>query len=43
MVKALERLDETKFSWFYFKIIVISGMGFLTDSYDLFVIGLVAK
>jgi MFS family permease len=37
----LETLDESKVSRFQVKIMFISGMGFFTDAYDLFVIGIV--
>jgi PHS family inorganic phosphate transporter-like MFS transporter len=36
----LARLDETKLNRFQLKIMFISGMGFFTDAYDLFVIGI---
>lgn len=38
----LRRLDEEdgKFSWHHLKIMIIAGIGFLSDSYDVFVIGL---
>jgi MFS transporter, PHS family, inorganic phosphate transporter len=34
-------LDESKISRFQLKIMFVSGMGFFTDAYDLFVIGIV--
>ncbi len=34
-------IDESKISRFQYKIMFVSGMGFFTDAYDLFVIGLV--
>src|SRR6201996_7109492 len=36
-----EALDESKISRFQWKIMFVSGMGFFTDAYDLFVIGIV--
>ncbi|CAA7045462.1 unnamed protein product [Microthlaspi erraticum] len=39
----LKSLDGAKTQWYHFTTIVISGMGFFTDSYDLFVISLVTK
>jgi MFS transporter, PHS family, inorganic phosphate transporter len=36
-----DRLDATKFNRFQLKIMFVSGMGFFTDAYDLFVIGIV--
>ena len=37
----LERLDDSKITRFQVKIMFVSGMGFFTDAYDLFVIGIV--
>lgn len=37
----LERLDAQKLTSFHWKATIVAGMGFLTDSYDLFVIGTV--
>ena len=34
-------LDDSKISRFQNKIMFVSGMGFFTDAYDLFVIGIV--
>jgi PHS family inorganic phosphate transporter-like MFS transporter len=42
-VKVLQALDQAKVQWFHFKAIIIAGMGFFTDSYDLFCIGLLTK
>jgi MFS transporter, PHS family, inorganic phosphate transporter len=36
-------LDDTKISRFQIKIMFVSGMGFFTDAYDLFVIGIVVE
>ena len=41
--KVLEQLDNASFSLYHVKIIIISGMGFFTDSYDLFCISLLTK
>jgi PHS family inorganic phosphate transporter-like MFS transporter len=38
---AFDALDEAKVSRFQWKIMFVSGMGFFTDAYDLFVIGIV--
>jgi MFS transporter, PHS family, inorganic phosphate transporter len=38
---AFSALDESKISRFQLKIMFVSGMGFFTDAYDLFVIGIV--
>ena len=37
----LARMDEAKLSRLHWKIMFISGMGFFTDAYDLFIIGVV--
>jgi MFS transporter, PHS family, inorganic phosphate transporter len=36
-----QQLDDSKISRFQIKIMFVSGMGFFTDAYDLFVIGIV--
>jgi hypothetical protein len=36
----LDSLDDSKTSRFQIKIMFVSGMGFFTDAYDLFVIGI---
>jgi MFS transporter, PHS family, inorganic phosphate transporter len=36
-------LDDTKINRFQLKIMFVSGMGFFTDAYDLFVIGIVVE
>jgi MFS transporter, PHS family, inorganic phosphate transporter len=38
---AFETLDDSKVTRFQWKIMFVSGMGFFTDAYDLFVIGIV--
>ena len=35
-------LDEASLSRFHLRAVVVSGMGFFTDAYDLFVIGIVS-
>jgi PHS family inorganic phosphate transporter-like MFS transporter len=40
---AFESLDETRVTRAQLKIMFISGMGFFTDAYDLFVIGIVVS
>ncbi|MBE7218120.1 MAG: MFS transporter, partial [Caulobacteraceae bacterium] len=37
----LEELDSSKITPLHWKIMFISGMGFFTDAYDLFIIGVV--
>jgi PHS family inorganic phosphate transporter-like MFS transporter len=38
---AFEKLDNTKFGWVHVKAILVAGIGFFCDAYDLFVINLV--
>ena len=33
-------MDNAKFGWFHIKACIVSGIGFYTDAYDLFIIGL---
>ena len=37
---ALEEIDNSGFGWTQVKMILIAGVGFLTDSYDIFAINL---
>eukprot|EP00727_Mastigamoeba_balamuthi_P005795 m51a1_g1835 putative mfs phs inorganic phosphate transporter (568) ;mRNA; f:550901-552741 len=39
--RVLRELDERPFGWFHIKTIIISGVGFFTDAYDIFIINLV--
>ena len=39
-VDLLVALDEAKLSRFHLRAVLVSGMGFFTDAYDLFVIGI---
>ncbi|KAB1998664.1 hypothetical protein ES319_D12G105200v1 [Gossypium barbadense] len=39
----LNALDAVKTQWYHFTTIVIVGMGFFTDAYDLFSISLITK
>lgn len=41
--KALANLDDAKLNWFHFRTCIISGVGFFTSAYDLFVINLVSN
>src|SRR5204863_9957888 len=36
----IEALDEASLSRFHLRAVLVSGMGFFTDAYDLFVIGI---
>ncbi|KAL5561887.1 hypothetical protein UlMin_031634 [Ulmus minor] len=42
-LKVLKTLDAAKTQWYHFTAIIIAGMGFFTDAYDLFCISLVTK
>nr|XP_043612668.1 low affinity inorganic phosphate transporter 4-like [Erigeron canadensis] len=42
-LSVLQALDSAKTQWYHAKAIVIAGMGFFTDAYDLFVISTVTK
>jgi len=42
-LKVLNALDVAKTQLYHFTAIVIAGMGFFTDAYDLFTISLVTK
>lgn len=42
-LQVLNALDAAKTQWYHFTAIVIAGMGFFTDAYDLFCISLVTK
>lgn len=37
---ALEKIDESSFGWLQFRTILIAGVGFMTDAYDIFAINL---
>jgi len=38
---ALAEIDNAKFGWFHIRTIVVTGVGFFTDAYDLFAINFV--
>ncbi|KAK9280875.1 hypothetical protein L1049_003766 [Liquidambar formosana] len=42
-LQVLTALDSAKTQWYHFTAIIIAGMGFFTDAYDLFCISLVTK
>ena len=42
-LKVLSALDAASTQWYHFRAIVVAGMGFFTDAYDLFCISLVTK
>jgi len=42
-LNVLNALDVAKTQWYHFTAIIIAGMGFFTDAYDLFCISLVTK
>lgn len=37
---ALKKIDEASFGWYHIRSILVAGVGFLTDSYDIFAINL---
>ncbi|KAL3517696.1 hypothetical protein ACH5RR_020285 [Cinchona calisaya] len=41
--QVLNALDVARTQWYHFTAIIIAGMGFFTDAYDLFCISLVTK
>ncbi|ORX75487.1 phosphate:H+ symporter [Basidiobolus meristosporus CBS 931.73] len=38
--QVLDVLDETALSWYHLKAVLVSGIGFFTDAYDLFIVNL---
>ncbi|TYI55498.1 hypothetical protein E1A91_D11G146200v1 [Gossypium mustelinum] len=42
-LQVFDALDVAKTQWYHFTAIIIAGMGFFTDAYDLFCISLVTK
>ncbi|KQJ94692.1 inorganic phosphate transporter 1-6 [Brachypodium distachyon] len=42
-LEVLKALDAAKTQWYHFTAIVVAGMGFFTDAYDLFCVSLVTK
>ncbi|WOK92138.1 hypothetical protein Cni_G00829 [Canna indica] len=42
-LQVLSALDVAKTQWYHFTAIIIAGMGFFTDAYDLFSISLITK
>ncbi|KAK3939156.1 inorganic phosphate transporter pho84 [Diplogelasinospora grovesii] len=40
---ALAEIDKAPFGWYHIRAIVVAGIGFFTDSYDIFAIGLVTS
>ncbi|KAH9945214.1 phosphate transporter [Epithele typhae] len=37
---ALAEIDSAKFSWFHVKVVMVAGVGFFTDAYDIFAINI---
>lgn len=37
---ALEKIDNADFGWYHIRAILVAGVGFMTDSYDIFAISL---
>lgn len=40
---ALAEIDNAEFGWFHIKACLVSGIGFFTDAYDLFIINIVVS
>jgi MFS transporter, PHS family, inorganic phosphate transporter len=40
---ALAEIDKAPFGWYHVRACVVAGIGFFTDAYDLFAIGLVTN
>lgn len=41
--RALAKVDEAPFSWSHLRTVIVAGVGFFTDSYDIFAINLVVS
>lgn len=37
---ALAEIDKAPFGWYHIRACVVAGVGFFTDSYDIFAVGL---
>ncbi|GMG21243.1 unnamed protein product [Ambrosiozyma monospora] len=37
---ALQKIDNAKFGWYHVRAIMVAGVGFMTDAYDIFAINL---
>lgn len=37
---ALAEIDKAPFGWYHVRACVVAGIGFFTDSYDIFAVGL---
>ena len=40
---ALAEIDKAPFGWYHVRAIVVAGIGFFTDAYDIFAINLVYR
>ncbi|KAF2481896.1 putative inorganic phosphate transporter PHO84 [Neohortaea acidophila] len=40
---ALAEIDKAPFGWYHVRAVVVAGIGFFTDAYDIFAIGLVTS
>ena len=40
---ALAEIDKASFGWYHVRAIVVAGIGFFTDAYDIFAVGLVTS
>jgi PHS family inorganic phosphate transporter-like MFS transporter len=39
---ALQAIDQSKFGWHHVRAVVVAGIGFFTDAYDIFAINIVS-
>src|SRR5438876_3243802 len=40
---ALAEIDKASFGWYHVRAVVVAGVGFFTDAYDIFAINLVSQ
>ncbi|KAK5004581.1 acid phosphatase pho5, partial [Elasticomyces elasticus] len=40
---ALAEVDKAPFGWYHVRAITVAGIGFFTDAYDIFAVGLVTS
>lgn len=40
---ALAEVDKVPFGWYHVRAVVVAGIGFFTDSYDIFAINLITS
>ena len=40
---ALAEIDKASFGWYHVRAVVVAGIGFFTDAYDIFAVGLITN